>query len=127
MAVRRLSLSLVILALAAVASLTIFASSAKAIGPYKYGLTGGVPYSSGGWQAGGTNDLLNGNIGNIGVAYIDIYRNGYGFWSSNSPGVFLAKNALAIICIAANCNPGYSVIGNCKSSNTRADASCAIG
>jgi hypothetical protein len=112
---------------AAGALLAGFASSASAIGVYKYGLVGGVLYSSGAWEAGGTSDLYNGDTQNIGVAYVEIYRNGYGFWASNYPGVFLTPGQAAIVCIAGNCNPGYSVLGKCKSSNTRAHASCAIG
>lgn len=127
MAPRHFSTRLVALAIFAVVLLAGFVSTAAAIGVYKYGLTGGVLYSSGGWQSGGTSDLYNGSSSNIGSAYVEIHRNGVGLVSTNYPGQFLNPGGLAIVCIAANCNPGYSVVGKCKSSNTRADASCAIG
>lgn len=115
-----------LVALASAAVLLMVASPAAAT-VYRTSVVGGVLYSSGAWQNGYRNVMTNADTQNIGNAYVEMWINGTGLWTTNSPGVFLNPGQKATLCFQIfGCGtPATSIVGKCKSSNTRS-AICEV-
>jgi hypothetical protein len=106
------------------AALTFGAVNAlSAVGVYTVSVAAGAVYTSGGYSLALSDQMTNNNQMNIGNGYLEIFKNGAGLVRSNYPGQFVSSTQTIVIY-----TPGgqASIVGKCKSSNSRQAVFCGI-